>query len=138
MKGLTNLLTIIVAVLVGGLAAGMTSVISVADDISQKNVAAVFMLGGTAGALLACIVSAIIVVHNKAADVFRASGLASLGLSTLMPVFGYGWWGFSSGIGLTFLASVLADFVARRAGTVVAAEGPQGQNPKSSGDASQK
>ncbi|GAA4346747.1 hypothetical protein GCM10023178_59460 [Actinomadura luteofluorescens] len=106
------------------------------------------MLGGTVGALFAIIASVTIVIiagvdtvilGKVASYTWLGTGLAMLGLSGFMFVFG-GKGPLACATGLGLLAGVLADYIAGRTGTVSAAGtvAPQGQNPQSSGDASQK
>ncbi|MEU9837800.1 hypothetical protein AB0C69_01115 [Actinomadura sp. NPDC048032] len=136
MKGLTNLLTILVAALLGGSVGSVVFVVSMGDVISGEDVVGAVMLGGAVGTMFAIIASAGIVLLGKVAShTLLGSGLATLGLivfgakAPLLCV-----------IGLGLLAGVLANYIAGRAGTVSAAGtvAPQGQHPESSGDASRK
>ncbi|MEV0661378.1 hypothetical protein ACIBI3_06680 [Actinomadura luteofluorescens] len=140
MKGLTNLLTILVAAIIGGVTGSQVYVMSLVGDVSGEDVVRAVMLGGTVGAMLAIIASVGIVLLGKVASyTMLGSGLVMLGLSGFMSVFSHKG-PLACAVGLAFLAGVLADYIAGRAGTVSAAGtvAPQGQNPKSSGDASQK
>ncbi|GAA4346763.1 hypothetical protein GCM10023178_59510 [Actinomadura luteofluorescens] len=141
MKGLTNLLTVLVAALIGGVVGSLVLVVSMAGDIYGQEVAAVVMVGGAAGALCAVIASAFIVFFGKTA--FYSAlvvGIALLGNGAYQFALGHDGTAIAFGIGLACFAGVLADSVARSGGTVRAAGtvAPQGQNSKSSGGASQK
>lgn len=148
MKGLTNLLTILVAAIIGGVTASQVYFVPLAGDASGEDVVRAVMLGGTTGAILAIFASVIIVIIASVGTVLLGKlasytllgcGLVMLGLSGFMFVFGdKGPLACAAGLGL--LAGVLADYIAGCTGTVSAAGTvpPQGRNPKSSGGASQK
>ncbi|MEU9871673.1 hypothetical protein AB0C87_27935 [Actinomadura sp. NPDC048021] len=148
MRGLTNLLTILVAAIIGGVTASQVSLMSLVGDVSGQDVVRAVMLGGAVGAMLAIIASVLIVIiagvgtvllGKVASYTMLGCGLVILGLSGFM--FAFGDQGpLACAMGLGILAGVLADYIAGRTGTVSAAGtvAPQGQNPKSSGDGSQK
>ncbi|MEV4007481.1 hypothetical protein [Actinomadura sp. NPDC049753] len=139
MRGVPNLLAILVAALAGGIAGCVVTKASTVGVISAEGGPAAYMLGGAAGAFFA-VIAAVVVSFGKTVSIACLTcGLANLGLAGCMIAFGAAWatWGI---LGFGLLAGVFADFLARRPAAVQAAGtgASQGQDPTSSGDASQK
>ncbi|NDU76419.1 hypothetical protein GWI34_27880 [Actinomadura sp. DSM 109109] len=140
MRGVTNLLTVLVAALVGGITCGVTITISMVGVISAEEAPGTFMLSGAVGAFFAVIAAAVIVSFGKAVrSAFLGAGLGNFVLAGCMFAFGVSWAPLGT-LGFSLLAGVFADFIARRPGAVEAAgtAASQGQDPTSSGAASQR
>ncbi|MBO2458097.1 hypothetical protein [Actinomadura violacea] len=142
MKSVVQLLTIVVASLIGGVLGSATSVTAQAGSgsLSTTDVLAFAVWGGVGGALAAISASAITVIVGSASrTIFTIAGVMLFAIGWQVPVFSD-----RPGlliIGLGFLAGVLADIIARLADVKANAAGTAAataQNPQSPGDSAQE
>ncbi|WP_433477268.1 hypothetical protein ACQPZP_09555 [Spirillospora sp. CA-142024] len=140
MKGILNLLTVVAATLIGGVSGSLITIKAEPGVVGTTEAVGFAVDGGARGAAIAIIASSSVVIFGKVARaVSLILGFMFLCVGCWMGALGHYHGAAVAIIGLSVLAGVLADFIARRADVdVSAAVTAKVQKPQSSGDSSQK